>query len=50
MRDLGAAYLGGVPVAALRAAGLVEEHTAGAVERLDAALHSPLAPFLPDDF
>jgi predicted acetyltransferase len=50
VRDLAAAYLGGVAVGTLRAAGLVDERTAGAADRLDAALRTPLAPFLPDDF
>jgi predicted acetyltransferase len=50
VRDLGSAYLGGVPLGALHAAGLVLEHTTGAVAALDAALRTPLAPFTPDDF
>ena len=50
VRDLAAAYLGGVSVAALRAAGLVEERTEGAVAALDAALRTPLAPHALDDF
>jgi predicted acetyltransferase len=50
VRDLAAAYLGGVPLRALHAAGLVVERTQGAVAALDAALLTPLAPFIPDDF
>ena len=49
-RDLAAAYLGGVPVTALAAAGLVEERAVGAVERLDAALRTRRAPYVADDF
>jgi predicted acetyltransferase len=48
--DLAATYLGGVPLSALHAAGVVEERTAGAVAALDAALRTPLAPHAPDDF
>ena len=50
VRDLAAAYLGGVPLTALQAAGLVEERTDGAVAALDAGLRTPLAPHAPDDF
>jgi hypothetical protein len=39
-----------VPLRALHAAGLVAERTPGAVAALDAALRTPLAPFMPDDF
>jgi predicted acetyltransferase len=50
VRDLGAAYLGGTPVTHLVAAGLADERTAGAAAALDAALHTPFAPFLSDEF
>jgi predicted acetyltransferase len=50
MRDLGSAFLGGVSLAALHAAGLVTERTPGSVATLDAALRTPLAPYIPDDF
>jgi predicted acetyltransferase len=49
-RELAAAYLGGVTLARLAAAGLVDERTPGAVEALDAALRTPRAPFMPDHF
>ena len=42
--QLGAAYLGQNTLAAHLAAGVVTEHTAGAAERLDAALRVPHAP------
>lgn len=44
-RELGSAYLGGVRVSALRDAGLIEEHTAGACVALDAALAVERAPW-----
>ena len=44
-RELAAAYLGGVAVAALRDAGLVEEATPGACAALDAALRVERAPW-----
>jgi predicted acetyltransferase len=44
-RELGSAYLGGVRVTALRDAGLIEEHTAGACVALDAALAVERAPW-----
>lgn len=47
---LGAAYLGGTPPARLADAGRIEERTAGAIERLDAALRAPRAPWAPEDF
>jgi predicted acetyltransferase len=50
VRELGAAYLGGVPLAALAAAGLVDERTPGALDGLDAALRVPLAPYCADHF
>ncbi|MEU0490210.1 GNAT family N-acetyltransferase [Nocardiopsis sp. NPDC006139] len=42
---LGAAYLGQTPLTGYAAAGLLTEHTPGAVARLDAALHRPDAAF-----
>ncbi|WP_159943439.1 MULTISPECIES: GNAT family N-acetyltransferase [unclassified Nocardiopsis] len=42
---LGAAYLGQTALEGYLRAGLLTEHTPGAVERLDAALHRPRAPF-----
>jgi len=50
VRDLGACYLGGMPLNALRAAGLVVEHTPGAVQALGAAFGSARAPFCRDFF
>lgn len=41
---LGAAYLGGRSLAALGAAGLVEEHTPGALHRASVAFAWPVAP------
>jgi hypothetical protein len=48
--ELGAAYLGGTPVGALAAAGLVTEHRAGAVRQLSAAMAWDLAPWCPVNF
>ena len=50
VRWLGAAYLGGTPLTRLVAAGLVEQHTRGAAERLDAALRVARAPWAPEVF
>ncbi|NEB07004.1 sterol carrier protein domain-containing protein, partial [Streptomyces sp. SID13726] len=44
VRELGAAYLGGTSLAALAAAGLVTEHSPGALARASAAFGWPLAP------
>lgn len=44
VQDLGAAYLGGVTLAALATAGRVAEHTPGALPRASAAFSWPLAP------
>lgn len=44
VRELGAAYLGGVPLAALARAGLVEERTAGALQAAATAFGWPVAP------
>lgn len=43
--ELGAAYLGGVPLAALGAAGLVHEYSPGALAAASTALGWPVAPF-----
>jgi len=45
-RELGAAYLGGTSLAGLAAAGLVTEHTPGALARASAAFGWPIAPAL----
>jgi predicted acetyltransferase len=47
---LGAAYLGGTPMARLADAGAVRALEPGALERLDAALRTPRAPWLPEPF
>ena len=47
---LGAAYLGGTPLGALAAAGLVTERRPGAVGQLSAALSWDLAPWCPVNF
>lgn len=44
VRELGAAYLGGTSLAALAAAGLVVEHTPGALARASTAFGWPVAP------
>lgn len=49
-RDLASAYLGGVRVAALAAAGVVVEHEPGAVATLDLALRTARAPWTVDVF
>jgi predicted acetyltransferase len=48
--DLASAYLGGVDVFALAAAGRVEERTSGAVARADALFRTSLPPFCPEVF
>jgi len=47
---LGAGYLGGTRLTGLAAAGLVSEHTKGAVTRLSAALYADPAPWCPSSF
>ncbi|WP_049793296.1 GNAT family N-acetyltransferase [Conexibacter woesei] len=47
---LGAAYLGGVSPVRLADAGRIAELTPGALARLDVALHTPRAPWTPEDF
>jgi hypothetical protein len=44
IRDLGAVYLGGPPLAALAAGGLVRDHTPGAVAAATTAFGWPVAP------
>ena len=48
--ELGAAYLGGTPLGALAAAGLVTEGRPGAIRQLSAALSWDLAPWCPVNF
>jgi predicted acetyltransferase len=48
--ELGAAYLGGIPVGALAAAGLVTERRPGAVRQLSAAMSWDRAPWCPVNF
>jgi predicted acetyltransferase len=48
--SLGAAYLGGTPLGALAAAGLVTEGRPGAVRQLSAAMSWDLAPWCPVNF
>jgi predicted acetyltransferase len=48
--ELGAAYLGGTPLGALAAAGLVTEGRPGAVRQLSTALSWDLAPWCPVNF
>jgi predicted acetyltransferase len=45
VRELGAAYLGGVSLAELASAGLVVERASGALARADAMLRSPVPPW-----
>lgn len=44
VRELGSAYLGGVTLGALAGAGLVREHTPGALARASTAFGWPMAP------
>ena len=44
VRELGAALPGGATLAAAGAAGLVQEHTPGALARLSAAMRSAIEP------
>ncbi|MFI5687059.1 GNAT family N-acetyltransferase [Streptomyces sp. NPDC051636] len=50
VRELGAAYLGGVSLATLAAAGRVRELRPGALAEASPAFGSPLAPWLPHGF
>ncbi len=47
---LSAAVLGGTSLVRLAGVGWVDEHRPGAVARLDALLHLPVAPWCPTDF
>lgn len=47
VRELGSVYLGGVTLRGLASAGLVGEHTPGALRAVSRAFASDLAPFLP---
>ncbi len=47
IRELGSAYLGGTTLVALGAAGLVDEHTPGALTATSAAFRSPVLPATP---
>lgn len=49
VRELGAVYLGGTRLRRFAHAGLVTEHTPGAVRRLDAALQTDWLPFTADN-
>jgi predicted acetyltransferase len=48
--DLASAYLGGIDVNALAAAGRIAEQTPGAVARAAAMFRTPLPPFCPEEF
>ena len=48
--DLASAYLGGIDVSALAAAGRIVEQTPGAVARAAAMFRTPLPPFCPEVF
>ncbi|MGW4732437.1 GNAT family N-acetyltransferase [Streptomyces shenzhenensis] len=50
VRELGAAYLGGVPLASLAAGGRVRELRQGALTEASVAFGSPVAPWLPHGF
>jgi hypothetical protein len=50
VRGLAAVYLGRTPLAGFVAAGVVEERTPGAADRLDSALRVPLAPWTAEGF
>lgn len=47
---LGAAYLGGTSVRRLHEAGWLDEESAGGVDRLDALLTTPTAPWSPTTY
>ncbi|MCH0542749.1 GNAT family N-acetyltransferase [Streptomyces sp. MUM 203J] len=50
VRELGAAYLGGVPLVSLAAAGRVRELREGALAQASRAFGSPVAPWVPHGF
>ncbi|MBO0811320.1 MAG: GNAT family N-acetyltransferase [Microlunatus sp.] len=49
-RQLAISYLGGTPATAFARAGLIEEHTPGALRTVTAGFGSDRAPFCPDFF
>ena len=50
IEELSAAYLGGVSLASLHAAGRVTEVSPGAVTLAATAFHWPVTPWCPDEF
>jgi predicted acetyltransferase len=50
VRELGAAYLGGIRLGALATAGLVDEHRPGTLTRLSAAMSWDPSPWCPGTF
>ncbi len=50
IEELSSAYLGGISLESIASAGLLEEHTPGAVRDLAIAMHSPVAPHANWDF
>lgn len=50
VRELGAVYLGGISLAHLASAGLVEELTSGSAHRAAVGFGWPVAPAIPDHF
>ncbi|MEC4014862.1 GNAT family N-acetyltransferase [Streptomyces sp. H27-D2] len=50
VRELGAAYLGGIPLSALASAGRVRELRRGALAEASTAFRSDVAPWLPHGF
>jgi len=50
IEELSSAYLGGVSVESMAAAGLIEERTPGTVHDLAVAMFSPVAPHANWDF
>lgn len=50
VRELGSAYLGGITLASLAAAGLVRELRAGALTEASRAFAGDVAPWLPHGF
>lgn len=50
IRELGMIYLGGVSLTSLHRAGLVVEHTPGAVAAMASAFDWPIKPYCPDNF
>jgi hypothetical protein len=50
VRELGAAYVGGIRLGALATAGLVDEHRPGTLTRLSAAMSWDPSPWCPGTF